>query len=482
MSWYFHETLHLHNYLELLMNSDSEILGNIQRTITEHRMIRRGDGVVVGLSGGPDSVCLLHVLHRFRALLGIRLVAAHFDHGLRPGEDENETRFAVDLARALNLPVDVGRWAHARSSAKGAIEERARNARHRFLEAVRRKFDCRRIALGHTLDDQAETVLMRLLRGSGPAGLSGIPPCREDGLIRPLIALRRRDVEAYLGLNRLPSVTDSSNFERRFFRNRIRLDLIPLLKQYQPRIVERLAQTARIMADDEDCLAEAAGEWLAAAAETGQHGGIQIPVSVLNRLHGAIRGRVIRLALQRVAGTLRRLDAGHVAAVKRLAEARKPQARLDLPNRVTVTRTYDHLVIAPLSAAGPIDFSYTIDRPGTWPLEAVGRTITLAFEDPLIRTQNDRTHWTARLSGDRLAFPLTVRNARPGDRFVPLGMTGRKKVKDFFIDLKLPIPERRRVPILLHGDDIIWICGLRIDDRFKVTPETQRVLRVTLAK
>ncbi|MBW1819515.1 MAG: tRNA lysidine(34) synthetase TilS [Deltaproteobacteria bacterium] len=462
------------------MNSDSKILGSVERAIAGHGMISRGDGVVVGLSGGPDSVCLLHVLYRLSALLGIRLVAAHFDHGLRPAEDENETRFTTDLAQSLNLPVDSGKWASVQISVKGSMEERARDARYLFLEAVKRKFGCRRIALGHTLDDQAETVLMRLLRGSGPAGLSGIPPCREGGIIRPLIDIRRSDVEAYLARNGLSYVTDSSNSERHILRNRIRLDLLPVLKDYQPKIIEHLARTARIMRDDEGWMEGVAAEWLSETAETGENGDIRIPVAAFNRLHRALKSRVIRLAMKKTAGTLRRVDAGHVEAVGRLADSRRPQARLDLPNNLTARRVYEHLVIAPFHEAVVHEFSYTIDGPGTCRVEAIQRSITLTFDHAETPTRNGNTPSTALLNGDRITFPLTVRNFRPGDRFVPLGMAGHKKVKDFFIDLKLPAPDRHRVPILLQGEDIMWICGYRIDDRFKVTPDTRRVLRVTL--
>ena len=462
------------------MNSDSEILEKVERTIAGHGMMRRGDGVVAGLSGGPDSVCLLHVLHRLGALLGIRLVAAHFDHGLRPAEDENETRFVTGLARSLNIPVDGGKWASSQIPGKGSMEERARDARYRFLEAARRKFACRRIALGHTLDDQAETVLIRLLRGSGPAGLSGIPPRRKGGIIRPLIDIRRSDIESYLARNGLSYVTDSSNADQRILRNRIRLELLPVLTNYQPRIIENLARTARIMRDDEDWMAGTAAEWLNDSAEQGENHTVRIPVAAFNRLHRSVRNRVIRLALERAAGTLRRVDAGHVEAVNRLAAGSRPQARLDLPNNATVARTYGHLVFATFSEAAPIDFSYTIGGPGIFRLEAIQRNIALTVGPAESRNSNENAPRTARLDADRVAFPLTVRNPRPGDRFIPLGMSGHKKVKDFFIDLKIPASDRLRTPILLQGNDIVWICGYRIDERVKVTPDTRRVLRVTM--
>jgi tRNA(Ile)-lysidine synthase len=234
------------------------------------------------------------------------------------------------------------------------------------------------------------------------------------------------------------------------------------------------------MRDDEDRLAGTADEWLNEAAETGANGDIRIPVAAFNRLHRAVKSRVIRLALKRVAGTLRRVDAGHMDAVLGVAAGSRPQARLDLPNDTTLTRTYGRLVFASFSEAVPIDFSYTIDGPGIFRLEAIQRSITLAGDPAESRISNESTSRTALLDRDRIAFPLTVRNFRPGDRFVPLGMTGHKKVKDFFIDLKVPAPDRRRTPILIQGKDIVWVCGFRIDNRFKVTRDTRRVLRVTL--
>ena len=190
-----------------------QTLQKVKRTISRHQMIPEGDSVIVAVSGGPDSVCLLHILHELKIELHIHLVVAHFDHGLRPAEDESETAFVRGLAESLDLPFETAKGHLLAKKTRGSREEVARNARYAFLERVRKKHKAQKIALGHNLNDQAETILMRLLRGSGPSGLTGIPPCRDGSIIRPLIEIERTEIGNYLKAKKLTSVTDSSNLK-----------------------------------------------------------------------------------------------------------------------------------------------------------------------------------------------------------------------------------------------------------------------------
>jgi tRNA(Ile)-lysidine synthase len=445
-------------------------------------MISHGDRVVVAVSGGPDSVCLLDILHELKDDLGVELVVAHFDHGFRPDEDDTETLFVETLAASYDLPFDTKRACQSLGKTNASLEERARRARYEFLEESAQEFSAQKIAMGHNLNDQAETVLMRLMRGSGPSGLAGIPPLRDNKIIRPLIEVSRGVIESYLEGRGLKYVTDTTNLEPRYLRNRIRLELLPLLQEYQPRIVNLLGQTAGIMRNDEAWLEEMAKAWVKGQDEPGDGREIRFHLSSFKKLPEALKNRVIRYALRDIGGSLRRVSLRHIEAVRRLAVAGKPQAMANLPNHITVRKDYDRLVFDVVKDSEAQGFCCFLDGPGTFYLDALGCTISLEEMVSSALTDMNASPWTAFLSAEKLTYPVMIRNFLPGDRFVPLGMSGHKKLKDFFIDLKLSSKVRAQIPILTHSNSIVWVCGLRIDDRFKVTKNTKKVLKVTLNK
>ena len=461
------------------MDSITETIKKVDHTISKYNMIKPGDRVIVAVSGGPDSICLLDIINGLKETLGIELVVAHFDHGLRPDEDEAETGFVEALAMSLNLPFETKKADPSMNEGGASVEESARRARYEFLEEVKERFFAEKIAVGHNLNDQAETVLMRLLRGSGPSGLAGIPPCRDKKIIRPLIEVSRWEIESYLKRKELLSITDPSNLETHYLRNKIRLELLPQLKKYQPRIVEILGQTAEIMRNDEAWLAGKAEEWIKGATHMWNNDEIQIPLSSFIILPRSLKNRVIRYALKKTGGGLRRVGLRHLEAVNQMARGGKSQAMITLPNRVTAKKVYDNLIFTVDKDMGPGDFSYLLDKPGIFDLPALGRTISLEELKNVPLSDIVAYRWTAFLDADRLCYPLRIRNVRPGDTFVPFGMRGHKKLKDFFIDLKVPSKVRAQTPILIHRDIPIWVCGFRIDDRFKVTRDTKKVLKVT---
>jgi tRNA(Ile)-lysidine synthase len=457
----------------------TQTLTKVKHTIARHRMISEGHCVIVAVSGGPDSVCLLHVLNELKDELHIHLVVAHFDHGLRPGEDESETTFVSALAESLKLPFETAKGHLLAKKTRGSREEVARNARYAFLERVRKKHKAQKIALGHNLNDQAETILMRLLRGSGPSGLTGIPPCRDGSIIRPLIEIERQEIENYLKAKKLASVTDSSNLKTDYLRNKIRLELMPLLEVHQPQLGRLLSQTAEILRYEDDYLEQIAETWFNSHVEQSPHHVFRVPIAPFLDLPVALRRRVIRNVIGKTKKDLRRISWDHIEAIQHLAQAEKPQAALNLPGRLTVRRTYDHLILSASMKRKLRPFHYRLDEPGAYDLREIGRSIS--FEE----IKNRRglrlrgSKWTALLDAEWLCFPLTLRTFKPGDRFIPFGMKGHKKLKDFFVDLKVPLEQRYSTPILCCDDKPVWVCGSRIDDRFKVTSDTKRVMKVT---
>jgi tRNA(Ile)-lysidine synthase len=458
----------------------TQTLQKVKHTISRHRMISEGDSVIVAVSGGPDSVCLLNILHALKNELHIHLVVAHFDHGLRPAEDESETAFARALAESLKLPFETARGRLLAKKTRGSREEVARNARYAFLEKVRKKHKAQKIALGHNLNDQAETILMRLLRGSGPSGLTGIPPCRDGEIIRPLVEIERLEIENFLKAKRLASVTDSSNLKVDYLRNKIRLKLMPLLEVHQPQLAHLLSQTAEILRDEDDYLGRIAEAWLARNLELSPDHTFRVPITSFLSLPVALRRRVIRNVIGKVKKDLRRISWDHIEAIQRLAQGEKPQAALNLPGILTVKRDYDHLIFSASVGRKPRTFCYTLDGPGTYDLKEIGRSFLMEEIKNRKGLRLRGSKWTAFLDAEKLRFPLTLRTFKAGDRFIPFGMEGHKKLKDFFVDLKVPLERRYSTPILCCEETSIWVCGFRIDDRFKVTAETKRVLKITM--
>lgn len=465
---------------EFDVNQVRQTIKKVRNTITRYDMISHGDRVVVAVSGGPDSVCLLDILCQLKDDLGLNLVVAHLDHGLRPDVDEAETRFVKSLAGALQLPFETKKAGRLMARQESSLEERARNVRYRFLEDALRKFSARKIAMGHNLNDQAETVLMRLIRGSGPSGLAGIPPLRDEKIIRPLIEVSRDEVESYIEERGLKYVTDATNLEPRYLRNSIRLELLPQLRKYQPRIVELLGQTAGIMRKDEECLEQMAGAWVKGQDKSGDGREFRFHFSSFKKLPEALKNRVIRYAVRETGGSLRRIGLRHIEAVRRLAASEKPQAMAHLPNHINVRKDYDTFVFELVKDTQTQGFCCFLDGPGTFHLDELGCTISLEEVLGSELTEMSASPWTAFLDAENLTYPLMIRNFLPGDRFVPLGMSGHKKLKDFFIDLKLSSKARANIPILTHSNRVVWVCGLRIDDRFKMTDDTEKVLKVTL--
>ncbi|MFC1581236.1 tRNA lysidine(34) synthetase TilS, partial [Thermodesulfobacteriota bacterium] len=405
----------------------------------------------------------------------------HFDHGLRPEEDEAETRFVRRLALSMNLPFESAKGSLSPGEGATSLEERARDARYAFFEDLKMRLNAQKIALGHSLNDQAETVLMRLLRGSGPSGLAGIPPVRSGYIVRPLMDLTREEILSYLDLKNFSYVTDSSNLQTEFLRNEIRLEWMPRLLQIQPRLVEHLGHLASLLREENQYMDRKAEEWVDGAKIKGDGHGTAIPIPSFLALPVALRNRVTRCILKEAKKDLRRIDQGHIRAVYDLAAGEKPQGRLSLPQGLSVERTYDTLLISRIPPGEKPAFHYALEGPGETFIAEIGRSITISELQKKPDQMTGALPETAYLDGDKLHFPLILRNFEPGDRFVPLGMTGHRKVKDFFIDLKIPSEDRATTPILFHKQRPVWICGLRIDDRFKVTPGTKKILKATLS-
>jgi len=449
-------------------------------TILKYGMVKSGDRIAVAVSGGPDSVCLLQILYQLQECLNIRLIVAHFNHGLRPKEDEKETVFVANLARGLNLILACDK-ANDMTKAHGtSIEEKARKIRYQFFQKVLDEHHAQKVAIGHNMNDQAETVLMHLLRGTGLTGLSGIPPIRKKRFIRPLIDITRDEILTYLKQKDTPFMMDSSNLEKRYLRNKIRLELMPTLFNYQPRLIKHLGELAFLCREENQFMEEEARKCLQMVTLDSSEHSLDLSLNTFNNLSCPLQYRIIREAIKKIKGNLRRIDIGHIKTIIDLAKKDKPQVKVNLPENLVVKKIYNRFRFSLGTEIGTGNFSYYIKNMGRFQIQEINQAISLKEISKGNFLQSSPSPREAFLDLDRLEWPLRVRNFRAGDKFIPLGLNGFKKVKDVFIDNKIPSEERKKIPILVNNDDIVWVCGIRIDDRYKIKQETERILRCKL--
>jgi len=475
--------------------NEKKILHTVRETISVHRMFSRGDSVLVAVSGGPDSVALAHVLLTLAVEYSLRPAIAHLNHCLRGSDSDRDAEFVIALARQLGVPVYAERkdvFAFQRSR-RLSLEEAGRRSRYDFFDAVSAKYGFNKIALGHHSDDNAELVLLNLLRGSGPLGLSGIAPVREGNIVRPLIRLRRSEIINYLAEKKLPYVTDASNTDPAFIRNKIRHHLIPELQTaYNPRIIETLNRLGDIQRAEDRWFDNALEPILEQCVSFRADQKISLSLPAFIQLPKAVKRRVIRKAILCVKKDLRRITLLHVDAILHLIDKGRVTGRLNLPDGVLVARNTVELTIVKNNTVrkrqdcrvlqtASTDYEYTIAGEGTIFIKEADVSITLCEidADDVPDFKETGAH-IAFFDLDRLLFPLLIRNLRPGDRFSPLGVDGTQKVKKYFINHKIPGAQRRKCPLLLSGGNIIWIAGHRIDNAVKVNRQTRRVLKAEL--
>lgn len=468
-----------------------------------------GDHLVVGVSGGPDSMALLHVLSRLASTLDITMVVAHADHGLRPEAARFEEELVQREAAALGLPCESGHLevaAHAKRRGL-SIEESARDLRYGFFEECARRHGARKIVVAHTADDQAEEVLLRLIRGAGRKGLSGMSSLRDGRIVRPFLTIEKSRILSYLHDRQIPFALDASNSDRRYLRNKIRLDLLPYLARFNPNIKETLRRTATILRDEEAFLDDhVAAEYSLLMGEETESGGpsVSIPCARFNRHPVAIRRRLLEKALihlgskpgyRQIDGLLSLAAApghGHFHLKGGLrAETEHGVMRLCHPcpaNQKEPTKR-DQGATGRSKEKGKrgdlvaetVPFSLIVPRPGSYPIPALGQEVNIELLAGRPTREEMRQGEAEFLDAERVSFPLIIRSRLPGDRFHPMNCPGSKTVADFLTDLKVASGQRNRVPIVLSNDTIIAVLGGRIDHAVRVTDTTSNVLRVTIS-
>ena len=443
----------------------------------------RDEVVIAAFSGGPDSTALFRLLSAVREDLGFRPVAAHLDHGLRGKAGEADREWCRSAAVEAGVPF-ISERADCPALAKTeklSVEEAARRARYEFLSRAGEKVKARWIVVGHNADDNAESVLLNLLRGSGPLGLSGIPP-RRGFIIRPLLNFRRWEIVKYLDAVKADYVFDETNKDERFLRNKVRRGLIPILERdFNPRLCEALNRTAALMRDEETVwggLTDRAGREAGRRSEDGR---VSFNLSAFAAQERALARRLVRGAGLEAQGSIRAWSVENVESVLDLATAGR--GAVDLPGEVRAWVRGGRLFIGKPESFAVDDFEFQLEAPERLELKELGLVLTTWFSSnvPTASELKKTNPGHAILDADRIRPPLMVRSFRPGDRFTPLGFSGTRKLSDFFIDLKIPAKERMRTPLVCDSDGIIWIAGIRPADRVRVRQSARRVLHLILS-
>lgn len=430
------------------------LLNQFHKFLMQSGCIPEGSRVLVAVSGGADSVALLSLLHQLADSMDLHLRAAHLDHALRDTSCA-DAQFVERLCADLGVPLVVERRdvAGIAKQRKGNLEEVARDIRRDFLESVAQSRNCQLIALGHHADDQAETFLLRLLRGSGPAGLAGMRLVNQL-VVRPLLSFHRDELLAYLQEEGIAWREDESNLDQTFTRNRVRHSLLPLLESYNPNISGQLAGLCELMRQDDDFWVALVAQELARCGKW-RDDGYALERSLLLDLAPALIGRVIRAALQQVRGDLRGVTATHIADVLKLARADSPQGELNLPG-VWIARRYEKLLFSKRKPELAEHFAVVLSVPGNYSLPG-GQILQVSLAEQSLGESAD----TVEFAAASVSFPLQLRHCQPGDRLRPSGMSGTKKLQDLFVDLKLTKEERQKALVVLVDDEVLWVVGLR---------------------
>ena len=499
--------------------------GNVRQFIKTQGLISQGDSVLVAVSGGADSVALLHVLSDLRRDEGLTIEAAHLNHGIRAGTADDDAAFVEGMCRGLGIrcyveKIDTPSFAR---NAKLSLEEAARELRYRFLKDGARKGNHNKIALGHTMNDQAETVLMHLIRGAGLLGASGMKPMSEAGtepigklstknigdaratpiqsgstifFIRPFLATTRAEIEEFLASKEIPYREDASNLDTTLMRNRVRHELMELLKRkYNPRIVEVLGSHASLVTEAENYLSTVASEAYrhCLREETGEN--IELELTRVLSYHTCVQSYVFREAYRRLCGSLKDLGFTHVACLVNLVSSGQSGDSIDIASGISALLDGQSLWIGRTSAlrsedTGAPKFLVQFEPGQEVRLTDIGLRVNSKLlsrdaqedkfgedklgKDDFLKSGPDRVFFDL----EKLKRPLVLRNLEPGDRMAPFGMDGTKKIQDLLVDLKIPRSRRRKLAAFCDRNQVLWLVGIRRSSAAPVTGDTRLILSV----
>ncbi len=484
----------------------ADLVRRVAEMVRREGLLLAGDTVVVGVSGGADSLCLLHILLRLAPTCGVALHVGHLNHGMRP-ESAGEAEWVRARCAAWGVPCTVGRAdvPALASDRRLSLEECARQERYRFLGELAIRLGGRTVAVAHHADDQAETVLMHLLRGAGLAGLGGMrsvsaleelylgehPLSAPIRLVRPLLDVTRAEIEAYDAEQGLQPLFDRSNLDTTYFRNRLRHELLPALESYNPQVRAVLRHTAEVAAGEYDLLQAIVAERWAATMRSEGAEAVSFDLAAWRAQPVAVQRALLRRAVQRLRRSLRDVHWAHVHAAVQVAQQGSTGAQATLPGGLGLSVGYDALTVAPTGwrpasdALPRLSAPMPVALPGCTPLpdsEWVLRAKHLPRVELPAGWEANADPYTAYLDADALAGLVTLRPRHPGDVVVPLGLGHRQKLGDLLTNAKVPRAERDTLPLLVLRDEILWVAGVRVAAHCAIHPDTRWVYRLTFER
>ncbi len=458
------------------------LIKRIQETIEAHNLIQPGYTVVVGISGGPDSVCLLHILNSLSSKFNLSLYAVHINHMLRGEESLQDEEYVRTLCACLGIELSVARFdINEISKSLGvSLEVAGRTTRYREMEHTADKVNAQAIAVAHNMNDQAETIFMNIVRGTGLSGLSGMP-YKRGRIVRPLLDIRRNEIEEYCNQNELNPRIDSSNLEDVYTRNKVRLNIMPKIdKSFNIDIISSLFKMAEIVREENDFIEGFSKEYFFKCVKARKRKIIVLDVNKFKKAHSAIQKRIVRRTVCEVKGNIKDFGRVHTDEVMKLALYGSTGSVVHLPGHLRVEKSYDELLFYMSDITGEKPFCYKVVIPGmtdlidsSAKLKAQVLQKHLCTEDYKKKTQKSLTQL---FDYDKVIGGIYIRTREKGDVFNPFKSPGTKKLKDYFIDNKFSRNERNKIPLIAYGNEIIWVIGHKISDKFKVTENTKSIL------
>ncbi|MGH4121937.1 MAG: tRNA lysidine(34) synthetase TilS [Clostridium sp.] len=449
--------------------------------IKENSMFDRDDKVIVAVSGGPDSTCLLYILNELKEELGIKLFGAHINHCLRGLEADRDEEYAKKTCESLNIDfyskkVDVHRISEEKNI---SCEMAGREVRYEFFKELMIKLTASKIALAHNANDQAETILMRIMRGTGIEGMVGIKPVRDKIYVRPILHLSRSEIEKYCDDNNIQPRIDKSNSEKIYARNKVRLDLIPYIEEnFNKDIINTINRLSDILKKDNDYLENISNK------EYKKHCVIGEQMVIINKSaflqHEAIISRIIRRALLAVNHSLYNFEKIHIWNIIELQKHDTGKTTM-LPQDIVVDNCYGDIHIhihKKVTEVNNKECYLKVNEKNF--IQSLNGVIEIDVISKLGFTEVKGNDYIVYFDYDKIAQPITFRYRKQGDKFIPLGMAGNKKLKDLFMDLKIPKDKRNEIPLICFGPDIAWVVGYRISEKFKVSKNTKNILQIRI--
>ena len=452
-------------------------------TIKKYNLIEKGDKIVLGLSGGPDSVCLLHLLNRMKDVLDIEVYAAHLNHQIRGMEAQKDALYVSDLCERLGITffvksIDVPKYCKEN---KLSIEEGARKLRYEMFFEIKESLNADKIAIAHNMNDQAETVLMRMMRGTGLQGLKGIDYMRDGVIIRPILDIERADIEAYCEEHKLTPRIDATNLETIYTRNKIRLELIPYMKEnFNSNVTESIVRMSNSLKSDNDFIEEEAIKAFDKVSSKNEDE-LEIKLNNYINLHKSLKSRIIRHGIKYVLGDTNFIDQKHIEEVMELENENKLDKKIVLPRGLFVYRKKDKLLFTTKEIVfEEIEFSYELPKNGFVKINEANiiiETEVMTISRYKALKKDKSLKW---FDCNKIKGGLVVRSRKSGDK-IKLSM-GSKKLKQLFIDLKIPKEERDRIPVLQDDNGILCVGNFRNSEEYKVDENTKEVLKICFKK